>query len=74
MKQIALQHPPLRHLNIISICETWKLGCFQNEFSLPSKGPLGVDGLRILRSFEAGVSVGSWIDLVTDSRGFFISK
>ena len=72
MQQMAFQHPPLRHLNIIS--ETWKLGCFQNEFSLPAKGPLEADGLRILRSFEAGVSVGSWVDLVTDSPGFFIAK
>ena len=65
MQQIAFQHPPLRHLNIIR--ETWILCCLQHEFSPPTKEPLEANVLRNLRSYEAVVSGCSWVDLVTDS-------
>ena len=72
MQQMAWQYPPLRYFKII--CETWKLGCLQNEFGHPSNGPLETVSLRIIRSCQVGISGGSWVDLVTDSRVFFMAN
>ena len=69
---MAFHHPHLTHLN--SMCETWELSCLGNEFTPSAKGPLEADGLRNLHACEVGTTGGSWVDLVTDFRGIFISK
>ena len=57
------------------MCETWKLSCLGAEFTPFAKGPLEADGLRNLHACEVGTTGDStWVDLVTDSRGFFMAK
>ena len=57
------------------MCETWKLSSMgTNLLLLRMKGPLKADGLRNLQACEVGTTGGSWVDLVTDSRGFFMAK